>query len=96
MSSETKALGVKLDNYEKDILESVESDEWVSTNNIKDIESDMLNIIKHQKKKSISIRLPENDIYEVKKRGLELGIPYQNLIQALVHQYVQGKVKISI
>lgn len=87
---------MKLDQYEKEILESVENDEWVSTENVKELEENILNIIKHQKKKSISIRLPENDIYEVKKKGLELGIPYQNLIQTLIHQYVQGKVKISL
>lgn len=87
---------MKLDDYEKELLESVEKDEWTSTKNIKSIESDLLNIIKHQKKKSISIRLAENDLYEVKKKGLELGIPYQNLIQTLIHQYVQGKIKISM
>jgi predicted DNA binding CopG/RHH family protein len=87
---------MKLDNYEKDILDGVENGEWESTNNTKEVESNILNILKHQKKKSISIRLPENDIYEVKKKGLELGIPYQNLIQTLVHQYIQGKVKISL
>jgi predicted DNA binding CopG/RHH family protein len=32
----------------------------------------------------------------VKARAKEMGIGYQNLIQALVHNYVKGDIKLKI
>jgi len=52
--------------------------------------------IKNQKKKPISIRLSENDLYELKRKALENSIPYQNLIQILVHQYATNKINLQI
>ena len=38
----------------------------------------------------------ENDkVYEIKKKALENGIPYQNLIQILLHQYAQNRINLS-
>jgi len=37
----------------------------------------------------------ENDIYKIKKKALENGIPYQNLIQILLHQYAQNRINLS-
>ena len=47
------------------------------------------------KKKAINIRLPESDIYALKQKSLESGLSYQNIIQSLVHQYIQGRIKAS-
>jgi predicted DNA binding CopG/RHH family protein len=87
---------MKLDKKEQELLDSIENNEWVSTNNKDKIEENLIKVIKNQKKKAISIRLAENDIYEIKKKSLELGVPYQNLIQTLIHQYVNGNIKVSI
>ena len=84
-----------LDEFEKDILQSVEANEWKSKNNrdtrLKEIQS----YIKNEKKKAISLRLSENDIYELKKKALENSIPYQNLVQVLIHQFVTNKIKLD-
>ena len=85
-----------LDNFEKDILESVENNEWKSKGNLSNRTKELQSHLQNQKKKAISIRISENDLYELKKKALENAIPYQNLIQMLIHQYATDKIKISV
>ena len=49
-----------------------------------------------QEKKQTTIRFSVSDIATVKAKAKEIGIGYQNLIQALVHNYAQGKIKLEI
>ena len=87
---------IELDEYEKELLESVENEEWQSRGNINNRMKELQYYIKNQKKKAISIRISENDIYEIKKKALESGIPYQNIIQMLIHQFAANKIQLSI
>jgi predicted DNA binding CopG/RHH family protein len=87
---------INLNEYEQDILKSVESDEWESKNNTDDRLLELQSYIKHQKKKAISIRVNENDIYKLKKKVLENSIPYQNIIQILIHQFATNKIKLNM
>ncbi|MDX9900156.1 MAG: CopG family antitoxin [Aliarcobacter sp.] len=85
-----------LDEFEKDILQSVEANEWKSKNNRDTRLKELQSYIKNEKKKAISLRLSENDIYELKKKALENSIPYQNLVQMLIHQFVTNKIKLDV
>jgi predicted DNA binding CopG/RHH family protein len=85
-----------LDEYEQDILQSVEAGEWESKNNINERLLELQSYIKNQKKKAISLRVNENDIYELKKKALENSIPYQNLIQILIHQFATNKIHLNM
>ena len=85
-----------LDDFEKDILKSVESGEWKSENNKEERLKELQSYIKNEKKKAISLRLSENDIYELKKKALQNSIPYQNLLQMLIHQFVTDKIKLIV
>ena len=85
-----------LDEFEKDILESVEGNEWVSVGNLNERTKELQSYIKNQKKKAISVRVSENDIYELKKKALENSIPYQNIIQMLIHQYNTNKINLHL
>ncbi len=87
---------INLDEYEKDILQSVENGEWKSRGNIYNRIKEFQSYLKNQKKKAISIRVGENDIYELKKKALENGLPYQNIIQMLIHQFVSDKIRLSL
>ena len=87
---------IDLDEYETELLRSVENGEWQSRGNIDERKKELRSYIKNQKKKAISIRIAENDIYELKKKALESGVPYQNIIQMLVHQFVSNKIKMVI
>ena len=59
-----------LDEFELDIFKSVESGEWQSKGDINKRKEELQSIIKHQKKKAISIRISENDLYELKRKSL--------------------------
>ncbi|MBV5278606.1 MAG: hypothetical protein J0647_06175 [Campylobacteraceae bacterium] len=85
-----------LDKEEQDILQSVENGEWKSKNNTDERIKELQSFIKYQSKKAISLRVNENDIYELKKKALENSIPYQNLIQMLIHQFATNQIKLNI
>ncbi|MDD2368814.1 MAG: hypothetical protein PHQ90_05890 [Sulfuricurvum sp.] len=87
---------IPLDEYENELLESVEKGEWVSKGNVDERLKSLQFYIKNQNKKAISIRVNENDIYELKKKALENSIPYQNIIQMLIHQFATNKIKLSV
>ena len=87
---------IDLDEYETELLQSVENGEWQSRGNIDKRMKELQSYVKNQKKKAISIRIGENDIYELKKKALESGIPYQNIIQMLIHQFASNKIQMSI
>ena len=63
--------------------------------NVKNEISRYTNIAKSysSKKKAISVRLTQSDIYLLKQKALSTGISYQNIIQSLVHQYTHNKIK---
>jgi len=87
---------LNLDEYETELLQSVENGEWQSRGNIDKRMKELQSYVKNQKKKAISIRIGENDIYELKKKAIESGVPYQNIIQMLIHQFVSNKIQMSI
>ncbi len=87
---------LNLDDFEQDILDSVENNEWQSKGDIKARLTELQGFLKNEKKKAISIRLPENDLYELKRKSLENGVPYQNIIQILVHQYTSNKIHLDV
>ena len=47
------------------------------------------------KSKNITLRLNMADLHGIKAKAIETGIPYQTLINALIHQYVSGQVKLA-
>ncbi|KIM11773.1 MAG: hypothetical protein KU38_06285 [Sulfurovum sp. FS08-3] len=48
------------------------------------------------KSKNITIRINGVDLEGIKSKSRELGIPYQTLINALIHQYATDKIKLSV
>lgn len=87
---------MELDAFEQEILEGVESGEWKSVGHTDDRQRELQSYLKNQDKKLISIRIPEQDLHEVKKRAMESGIPYQNLMQMLIHQFAVNKIQLTI
>jgi len=80
---------------EKEIIDYVESGNAKSVPNVQDEISKYTIMAKEYttKKKAISIRLSESDIYLLKKKALSIGLNYQNIIQSLIHQYTHDKIK---
>jgi predicted DNA binding CopG/RHH family protein len=84
----------KLDQYEKDILETYESGEWVDIPNIKREISRHESYAKStlKKDKRVNIRISQRDLESIQKKAVEEGIPYQTLLSSLIHKYVNGKL----
>ena len=49
-----------------------------------------------QKTKRISLRVKNEDIIKVKAKAKRVNIPYQRLLNALIHKYAEGKTSINI
>ena len=89
---------MKYSDDELEILDAIENKnvEKVSFDNelIKSEATDSLNYL--QQKKQISINMKQSDLDFIKQRANDIGISYQNIIQALVHNYTTGKVQLTI
>lgn len=85
---------IVLDEEERELLKSLENDEWVSVDNLEE------EINKHQKiarntlkkDKRINIRLSSQDLEALKTNAVEIGIPYQTLVSSVLHQYTTGRL----
>lgn len=89
-------MSIKLDDEEQEVLDSVEAGEWQSKGQTNERVAELQAYLKQEKKKAVSVRLSENDLYELKRKSLENGIPYQNVIQMLVHQYASNKIHLDL
>ncbi len=88
---------MKYDNEEeKDLIESIENEEWIpiTENKEKEIKEAIENAKRTLRKdKRMNIRISERDLKSLKVKALEEGIPYQTLVSMILHKYVNGKLK---
>ena len=47
----------------------------------------------NHKRKALSLRMLENDYIGIKTKALELGMPYQVLINSVIHRYLIGDLR---
>ena len=87
--------------YDKEELEIVDA---IENNKLKSVPFDNDAIkadAKHSleyltQKKQISINMKQSDLDFIKQKANDIGISYQNIIQALVHNYATGKLELRI
>lgn len=81
-----------LDNEERELLESIESGEWVSVSNLEEELRRNREYARNALKKDrrVSIRISSRDLEEIQTRAVEEGIPYQTLIASVLHKYISG------
>jgi predicted DNA binding CopG/RHH family protein len=48
------------------------------------------------KTKNINIRISQGDLYNIKTKASEQGVPYQSLISSLIHQYSNDRIVYNI
>ncbi len=89
---------MQYDKDEWELLEDIESGavESISFDNesIKQHAAKTLEYL--SQKKQISINMKQSDLDFLKQRANDIGISYQNIIQALVHNYTIGKIELKI
>ena len=92
MRKPTEKAFMPLDEYEKDLMDSIENDEWVSAANQEELKKQAVTAARNTLKKNrrINLRLTEKDYRLIQIKAAEEGIPYQTLISSLVHKYLAG------
>lgn len=82
---------------EKDLLASIEADEWVSVPNLEEEKLKLINALRQRKKqKKISISISEEELQKLKEKSSKSGIPYNYIIKSLIKQYLEDRVKLEI
>lgn len=77
---------------ERDLIESTERGEWASVGNLKERRAfwrDAARGVLDGKRQRISISVPERDLARLKARAAEQGMPYQTLINSILHKFVE-------
>lgn len=81
------------DAEERDLIESSERGEWIQVGTIEEQRAFWKEAARQTldaKRKRISISIPERDLVKLKTRAAEEGMPYQRLINSILHKYVEG------
>jgi len=88
------------DAEELELLKEIENAEWTDkplTKKESDKYAQSAAYTKSlQEKKQTTIRFAVSDLAIIKARAKEMGIGYQNLIQALVHNYAHDKTGLGL
>ncbi len=83
-----------LDKEERDLMESIEHDEWRRVKNIKQEKEKAMAAARNtlKKDKRINLRLTQKDYHQIQIKAIEEGIPYQTLISSVIHKYLNGSL----
>lgn len=85
----------KLDDEEKDLMQSFDQGEWESIQDEESTKSKLKALAKAsvQKNKRINIRISESDLNQIRVKALEEGIPYQTLISSVLHKFASSSLE---
>jgi len=78
----------ELDSEEQAQLEAIERGEFVSVKDLEKAKRETQAVAKNtlNKTRNINIRLSERDLYRLKAKAMEEGIPYQTLASSILHK----------
>jgi predicted DNA binding CopG/RHH family protein len=78
----------ELNEQEQSELEAIEAGEFVSVKNSTKAKAGLNIAAKNtlNKTRNINIRLSERDVYKLKAKAIEEGIPYQTLAASILHK----------
>ena len=83
-----------IDQEEKDLMESIERDDWQPVKNFEKEKKKAMAAARNtlKKDKRINLRLTQKDYHQIQIKAIEEGIPYQTLISSIVHKYLNGSL----
>lgn len=92
---------LKLDSYEQEIEDSIDVDNIQPIENLEEEKKRYIHIFKEaakaeKKEARLNIRLKRSDLDNIRERASENGLPYQTLINTILHQFAKGKIKIEL
>ncbi len=82
------------DYKDKELLDSIEAEEWKSVNNLAAVKAKLMTAASETALKDyrINVRISKRDVDVLKTKALEEGISYQTLVTSILHKYVTGKL----
>lgn len=85
---------MKMDEYERDLLDSIEREEWQPVPGMDEAiaEAARIAMATTSKDQRMNIRLTRKDLQALKARAMEEGLPYQSLVTSILHKYLSGKL----
>jgi predicted DNA binding CopG/RHH family protein len=88
MTATIKTMYYEPDQEEKELLASIEHDEWVSVENFEEEKTRLVAAAKmtSAKTRTINIRITERDLHRLKVKALQEGMPYQTLVTSILHK----------
>jgi len=94
MKKISKKSFMPIDQEEKELMESIERDEWQPVKNIEPEKEQAMAAARNtlKKDKRINLRLTQKDYHQIQIKAIEEGLPYQTLISSLVHKYLNGSL----
>ncbi|WP_426227270.1 CopG family antitoxin [Pararhizobium sp. DWP3-4] len=94
MMSKRPEIGVYLDDEEASLIEALENGATplgsvLTAERRAELEA-MARTTFSEDREKISLRVPRSDLARLKSRALQEGIPYQTLINSIIHKYVSS------
>ena len=88
----------KYDDEELEILKSLEKNQLKISKTRKLDLRDAVKSAKDtiEKQTELRIKLTETDLKNLKLKEIETGISYQNIVEALIHKYLEDKIDLTI
>jgi predicted DNA binding CopG/RHH family protein len=85
---------MKLTSEEKEILQSYENGEWVSSKRLSADRKHLKGYAKAalRKDRRINIRISENDLMQLQRKAVQDGLPYQTLVSSVLHKFINGRL----
>ena len=84
-----------LDEEERQLMEMAEEEGWTSISKERESRKKAWEATVKwnlEKRKEIKIALLERDLHEFKIKSIEEGVPWQTLMAAILHKFVNGKL----
>ena len=83
-----------LDEEERVLMEAIEKGETqpIPREELEAIKAD----IKSSSAKNITIRMQHDDLEKIKAIAQKAGMPYQTLINSIIHRYVTGGITLKV
>jgi len=83
------------DKEELESMKSIETEAWVSVNNLKEEIKKAKKAAEATLTKSerMNIHISPNDLRRLKIKAMEEGMPYQTLVSNIIHKYLIGQLQ---
>ena len=97
-NTENKKKYAPLDQEEKELMDSLERDEWHPVKNQAEEKKNAIAAARNtlKKDKRINLRLTEKDYHQIQIKAIEEGLPYQTLISSIIHKYLNGSLATKV